>query len=229
MRPCSATTSAAIASTDERSVTSVATANASSPRHAASPAVDSASSASTSHDRRRVRPRPRERRRSRARSPAQRRSRQRPDRRGVARPGPNIIARRHAAVSRRATRSTPTAPSTRRSGPSSPASCSRSSRSRASTTTSASPSDFTPEPYARGGGAQWAVTGPISVDGAQAGGAVAVTIHEVEVTTPGVVVYGAYTGDDLLAWWDDESACEVYPAEAAPCGSTSGRRSRPGR
>ena len=75
------------------------------------------------------------------------------------------------------------------------------------------PSDFTPERYAEAEAHKWAVTGPISVAGAHVGGAVAVTIHEVEVTTPGVVVYGAYTGEDVLAWWDDESACEVYPAE----------------
>jgi acetamidase/formamidase len=75
------------------------------------------------------------------------------------------------------------------------------------------PSDFTPERYAEAEAHKWAVTGPISVAGAHAKGAVAVTIHEVEVTTPGVVVYGAYTGEDVLAWWDDESACEVYPAE----------------
>jgi acetamidase/formamidase len=57
------------------------------------------------------------------------------------------------------------------------------------------------------------VTGPISVAGAKPGGAVAVTIHDVEVVTPGVVVYGAYTADEPLEWWDDESACEVYPVE----------------
>jgi acetamidase/formamidase len=76
-----------------------------------------------------------------------------------------------------------------------------------------SPSDFTPERYAEAEAVKWAVTGPISVAGAVAGGAVAVTIHEVEITTPGVVVYGAYTEDDPLEWWDDESACEVYPVE----------------
>src|SRR4029079_12948402 len=74
-----------------------------------------------------------------------------------------------------------------------------------------SPSDFTPERYAEAEAVKWAVTGPISVAGAKAGGAVAVRIHEVEITTPGVVVYGAYTEDDPLEWWDDESACEVYP------------------
>ena len=76
-----------------------------------------------------------------------------------------------------------------------------------------SPEDFTPELYAHAETLKWAVTGPISVAGAGAGGAVAVTIHEVEVTTPGVVVYGAYTAEDPFEWWDDESACELYPAE----------------
>jgi acetamidase/formamidase len=74
----------------------------------------------------------------------------------------------------------------------------------------ASPDDFTPERYAEAEAVKWAVTGPIAVEGVEAGGAVAVTIHDVEVTTPGVVVYGAYEGEDVLGWWDDESACEVY-------------------
>jgi len=73
-----------------------------------------------------------------------------------------------------------------------------------------SASDFTPERYARAETLKWAVTGPIDVEGAVAGGAVAVTIHSVEVTTPGVVVYGSYTASDPYEWWDDESACEVY-------------------
>ena len=73
--------------------------------------------------------------------------------------------------------------------------------------------DFTPERYARAETLKWAVTGPIDVEGAVAGGAVAVTVHSVEVTTPGVVVCGDYTAEDPLAWWEDESACEVYPAQ----------------
>jgi acetamidase/formamidase len=77
-----------------------------------------------------------------------------------------------------------------------------------------SPADFTPESYAAAEEHKWAVTGPISVAGAEAGGAVAVTIHDVEVVTPGVVTYGAYSPDvDPLAWWDDESAADVYPVE----------------
>jgi amidase len=74
-------------------------------------------------------------------------------------------------------------------------------------------SDFTPEVYALAEAQKWAVTGPISVAGAKAHEAVAVTIHAVDVVTPGVVVYGGYTADDPLAWWDDESACELYPVQ----------------
>jgi amidase len=73
--------------------------------------------------------------------------------------------------------------------------------------------DFTPERYAEAEAVKWAVTGPITVAGAEPGGAVAITIHSVEVTTPGVVVYGAYSDEDPYLWWDDESACAVYPAE----------------
>src|SRR4026207_1542898 len=60
--------------------------------------------------------------------------------------------------------------------------------------TAASPAAFTPERYAVAETLKWAVTGPIAVAGAVAGGAIAVTIHSVEVTTPGVVGYGGYTG-----------------------------------
>ena len=58
----------------------------------------------------------------------------------------------------------------------------------------ASAEDLTPERYAEAEKLKWAVTGPIDVAGAKAGGAVAVTIHSVEVTTPGVFVYGALHG-----------------------------------
>jgi acetamidase/formamidase len=75
------------------------------------------------------------------------------------------------------------------------------------------PSDFTPERHAEAEGHKWAVTGPISVAGARRGGAVAVTIHAVEVVTPGVVVYGAYKSPEPLEWWDDETACDLFPAE----------------
>jgi amidase len=75
------------------------------------------------------------------------------------------------------------------------------------------PSDFTPEVYAEAEAHKWAVTGPISVAGARANGALAVTIHAVDVVTPGVVVYGGYTATDPLEWWDDESGCDLYPVE----------------
>jgi amidase len=73
------------------------------------------------------------------------------------------------------------------------------------------PSDFTPERHAEAEAHKWAVTGPISVNGARRGGAIAVTIHAVEVVTPGVVVYGAYTATNPYEWWDDETAVELYP------------------
>jgi acetamidase/formamidase len=77
-----------------------------------------------------------------------------------------------------------------------------------------SPDDFNPESYAAAEAVKWAVVGPITVAGTEAGGAVAVTIHDVEITTPGVVTYGAYSSDvDPYGWWDDESAADVYPIE----------------
>jgi amidase len=74
------------------------------------------------------------------------------------------------------------------------------------------PSDFTPERHAEAEAHKWAVTGPIAVDGARRGGAVAVTVHTIQVVTPGVVVYGAYAATDPFEWWDDETACELFPA-----------------
>jgi acetamidase/formamidase len=72
------------------------------------------------------------------------------------------------------------------------------------------PSDFTPESYHEAEAHKWAVTGPVSVFGAVPGGAVAVTIHEVEVTGPGISVYGPYAEEDPLLWWDTETAVEIY-------------------
>ena len=76
------------------------------------------------------------------------------------------------------------------------------------------PSDFTCENHAKAEAVKWAVVGPISVEGAVPGGAVAVTIHAVEVTTPGVVLYGAYEAADPLEWWDDESAVHLFEVES---------------
>jgi amidase len=76
------------------------------------------------------------------------------------------------------------------------------------------PSDFTPETYAKAEAHKWAVTGPVFVEGARAGGAVAITIHAIEIVTPGVVVFGGYDAHtDPLEWWDDETGCDLYPVE----------------
>ena len=76
------------------------------------------------------------------------------------------------------------------------------------------PSDFSPERYAEAEAVKWAVTGPIAVDGARAGGALAVTVHDVEVTGPGVVTWGAYAADaDPYGWWDDVQGVAIYPVE----------------
>jgi amidase len=77
-----------------------------------------------------------------------------------------------------------------------------------------SPEDFNPDSYAQAEAHKWAVVGPITVEGAQAGDAVAVTIQKVEIVTPGVVTYGAYSRDvDPYEWWDDETGAGVYPIE----------------
>src|SRR3954469_10336433 len=78
-----------------------------------------------------------------------------------------------------------------------------------------SPEDFNPESYAAAEAQKWAVVGPIAVAGAEPGGAVSVTIHDIEITTPGVVTSGAYSRNaDPYEWWDDESAADVYPIAA---------------
>jgi acetamidase/formamidase len=75
-----------------------------------------------------------------------------------------------------------------------------------------SPEDFNAESYAAAEAHKWAVVGPIAVAGTRPGDAVAVRIHDVEITTPGVVTYGAYRNDvDPYEWWNDETAADVYP------------------
>jgi amidase len=71
------------------------------------------------------------------------------------------------------------------------------------------PDDFTRETHAAATAHKWAVTGPIAVEGAATGGAVAITIHDVEVTGLGVCVYGPYDDADPLKWWDTENAVEL--------------------
>src|SRR3954469_24393538 len=94
-----------------------------------------------------------------------------------------------------------------------------------------SPEDFNPESYAAAEAQKWAVVGPIAVAGAEPGGAVSVTIHDIEITTPGVVTSGAYSRDadpeipprgfspsgaysragDPYEGGDDESPADFYP------------------
>ena len=72
------------------------------------------------------------------------------------------------------------------------------------------PEDFTPEAYHAAEATKWAVVGPVAIEGARPGDAVAVTIHAIELTTPGISVYGPYADDDPLAWWDDETAVAIF-------------------
>jgi acetamidase/formamidase len=75
------------------------------------------------------------------------------------------------------------------------------------------PSDFTPDVRAVAGMYQWAVTGPIAVEGALPGDAIAVTIHDIRITGPGVAVYGEYASAEPADWWDDETGVEIFPVE----------------
>lgn len=57
------------------------------------------------------------------------------------------------------------------------------------------------------------VTGPIYVEGASPGDALAVWIEDVEVTTPGSVVVGPYTDPSPDDWWLDEDEPRTVPVE----------------
>ena len=48
------------------------------------------------------------------------------------------------------------------------------------------------------------MTGPIAVEGAQAGQAIAITIEEIEVTTPGCVVVSRCEALSPADWWHEE-------------------------
>ena len=76
-----------------------------------------------------------------------------------------------------------------------------------------SAADFSPERYARGRGREVGRDRADRRRGARAGGAVAVTIHDVEVTPPGVVVYGAYEGEDRRRGGTTSRPVAVYPVE----------------
>jgi acetamidase/formamidase len=75
------------------------------------------------------------------------------------------------------------------------------------------PGGFTPENL------QWAldnldgVTGPVFVEGASPGDVVAITLHSVEVTTPGSVALAPLNADSPRDWWAEWYAAEAYPIE----------------
>jgi amidase len=66
------------------------------------------------------------------------------------------------------------------------------------------PAEFTPENAAWVDDNLDGVTGPIAVDGATAGDAVAVRIESVEVTTPGCVVVSRCEARSPADWWHEE-------------------------
>ena len=68
----------------------------------------------------------------------------------------------------------------------------------------ADPANFTPETAAWVEDNLDGVTGPIAVEGAEAGGAVAVTIESVDVITPGYVVVSRCQALSPADWWHEE-------------------------
>lgn len=70
------------------------------------------------------------------------------------------------------------------------------------------PDGFTPENLA------WVlenldgVTGPVAVAGARPGDAVAVTLHRVEITTPGSVAWSTCAAASPVDWWGEWYACD---------------------
>lgn len=75
------------------------------------------------------------------------------------------------------------------------------------------PAGFTPEHRAYTRENLDGVTGPISVRDAAIGDVVAVTIHGIEITTPGSVVVSRYRDPSPRGWWLEEDACYSYPIE----------------
>ncbi len=67
------------------------------------------------------------------------------------------------------------------------------------------PEDFTPEARAWVEQNLDGVTGPIAVEGAEPGAAVAVTIERLEVTTRGTVVVSRCEAVSPVDWWHEES------------------------
>ena len=57
------------------------------------------------------------------------------------------------------------------------------------------------------------VTGPIAVSGARPGEAVAITIVELEVTTPGHIVVSRCTSRSPQDWWEEEDHVVLVPVQ----------------
>jgi len=55
------------------------------------------------------------------------------------------------------------------------------------------------------------VTGPISVRGAKVGDVVAITLHEIEITTPGSVALSPCDDPSPSDWWSQWYGCKSFP------------------
>jgi amidase len=73
------------------------------------------------------------------------------------------------------------------------------------------PADFSPETAAWVDANLNPVTGPIWVAGAEPGGAVEVTIEDIEVTTPGHVVISRCAARSPVDWWHEEYRAVLLP------------------
>jgi amidase len=73
------------------------------------------------------------------------------------------------------------------------------------------PADFSPETAAWVDANLNPVTGPISVAGAEPGGAIEVTIEDIEVTTPGHVVISRCLARSPADWWHEEYRAVLLP------------------
>ena len=65
------------------------------------------------------------------------------------------------------------------------------------------PEDLTPERLAWCEERWCIVTGPVAVEGAEPRQVIAVTIHDIEVTTPGIVIMSRYQDPSPADWWLD--------------------------
>jgi len=75
----------------------------------------------------------------------------------------------------------------------------------------ANPADFGPETAAWVDANLNPVTGPISVAGAEPGGAIEIYIEEIAVTTPGHVVISRCTARSPADWWHEEDHAVLLP------------------